>query len=96
LKAALGTAALSATRQKNTFLAARFRRLYPRRGGRRALVAIEHTILTAIWHMLAYDEVFKELGPDYCQQRNQGKAKIRAVKKLEHSGFIIHLEVVGV
>ncbi|RKS19547.1 transposase [Arthrobacter sp. AG1021] len=95
LKAALGTAALSATRQKNTFLAARFRRLYPRRGGSRALVAIEHTILTAIWHMLAYGEVFKELGPDYYQQRNQGKAKIRAVKELERSGFIIHLEVAG-
>ncbi|MGX1748811.1 IS110 family transposase [Glutamicibacter protophormiae] len=95
LKAALGTAALSATRQKNTFLAARFRRLYPRRGGSRALVAIEHTILMAIWHMLAYGEVFKELGPDYYQQRNQGKAKIRAMKELERLGFDVHLEVAG-
>lgn len=92
LKAALGTAALNATRQKDSFLAARYRRLYPRRGGARALVAIEHTIITAIWHMLANGEVFKELGPDYYQQRNQAKAKIRAVKSLERLGFEVHLE----
>ncbi|MFJ2617991.1 IS110 family transposase [Glutamicibacter sp. NPDC087344] len=74
LKAALSTAALNATRQKNTFLAARFRRLYPCRGGSRALVAIEHTILAAIWRMLSYGEVYRELGPDYYQTRNQSMA----------------------
>ncbi|MNW30475.1 Transposase IS116/IS110/IS902 family protein [compost metagenome] len=92
LKAALGTAALHATAQKDSFLAARYRRLYPRRGGSRALVAIEHTILTAIWHMLANGEVFQELGGDYYQNRNQSRAKVRAVKELERLGYEVYLE----
>lgn len=91
LKAALGTAALNASQQKDSFLAARYRRLYPRKGGSRALVAIDHTIITAIWHVLANGEVFKELGADYYQQRNQAKAKIRAVKELERLGFAVQL-----
>lgn len=92
LKAVLGTAALNATQQKDSFLAARYRRLYPRRGGSRALVAIEHTILTSIWHMLANGEVFQDLGGDYYRQRNQTRAKIRAVKELERLGYDVHLE----
>ena len=51
LKAALGTAALSIAASRGTFLAAKYKRLAARRGGKKALVAIEHTILTAIWSM---------------------------------------------
>lgn len=91
LKAALGAAALSVTHPKDTFLAARFRRLYPRRGGSRALVAIEHTLIVAVWHILANGEGFKELGADYYQQRNQSRSKIRAVKDLERMGFDVQL-----
>lgn len=90
MKAALGAAALSVTHQKDTFLAARFRRLYPRRGGSRALVAIEHTLIVAVRHILANGEVFKELGADYYPQRNQSRTKIRAVKDFERMGFDVH------
>ena len=53
LKAALGTAALSASRSKDTYLAAKFRRIAARRGPMKAIVALEHSILTADWHLLA-------------------------------------------
>lgn len=92
LRAALGTAALAAIKHKESFLAARYRRLYLRRGGSRALVAIEHTIIVAIWHMLANGEVFNELGPDYYDQHNKDRAKIRAVKELERLGYEVHLD----
>jgi transposase len=49
LKAALGVAAMSASRTTNTYLAARYRRIATRRGPVRAVVAIERTILTAVW-----------------------------------------------
>lgn len=92
LRAALGTAALAAIKHKESFLAARYRRLYLRRGGSRALVAIQHTIIVAIWHMLADGEVFKELGPNYYDEHNKDRAKNRAVKELERLGFEVHLD----
>lgn len=68
LKAALGIAALSAARQKNTGLSARYRRITARRGPMRALVAVEHTIIVAVWHMLTNGEVYIDPGPDYILQ----------------------------
>lgn len=62
LKTAVGTAALNVSQQKDSFLAARDRRLQPRKDGSRALVAIEHPIITTIWNAFANGEVFKELG----------------------------------
>ncbi|MGP7813777.1 transposase [Glutamicibacter soli] len=61
LETALGTTASSVTHQKDTFLAARLRRLYPRRRVSRALVAIEHTLIVAVWHILSNGEVLREL-----------------------------------
>ena len=92
LRAALGTAALAALKHKKSFLAARYRRLYLRRGGSLALVAVEHTSIVAIWHLLANGEVFKELGPDYYNQYNKDRAKSRAVKELERLGYEVNLD----
>ena len=47
LKAALGTAALSASRSKDTYLSAKYRCIAARRGPMKAIVAVEHSILTA-------------------------------------------------
>ena len=60
LKAALGTAAMVALRDQNSYLGARYRRIKARRGAQRALVALEHSILTAIWHMAATGEVYTD------------------------------------
>ena len=67
---ALGTAAMAAARTKgDTYLGARFCRLAPRLGKKKAIVAIEHSILIAIWHMLTNDVDYHDLGGDYfgCQ-----------------------------
>ncbi|MFF4829351.1 IS110 family RNA-guided transposase [Streptomyces sp. NPDC001312] len=53
LGAALGTAAMAASRTRDrTYLGARYMRLMPRLGKKKALVALEHSMLTAVWHML--------------------------------------------
>ena len=62
---ALTEAALAATRTKNTYLAAHYQRLRPRRGHKRALGAVKHSMLTAIWHMLSTGELYNEPGPDH-------------------------------
>ncbi|WP_307659457.1 hypothetical protein [Streptomyces sp. V1I1] len=56
LNGLLGQAAISACRTKDTCLAARYRRLVCRRGRRRALVALQHSILVSIWHMFTRDK----------------------------------------
>lgn len=52
LKGALGIAAFGAARTKDTYLQARYKRLTAGRGPLEALVAVEHSIITAIWHIL--------------------------------------------
>lgn len=91
LKGALGISALSVSRSHNSFLAARYRRLAQRRGPMKALVAIEHTILTAVWHMLTTGEVFNDLGVDYYSQRDTTKAKNSAIRQLHKLGYDVEL-----
>ncbi|GAB1690883.1 hypothetical protein [Krasilnikovia sp. M28-CT-15] len=55
IRGALGKAAAAAARTKYTYLHARYRCLAARRGKERALVAVGHRILIAIWHMLSND-----------------------------------------
>ena len=63
LKAALSTAAMSITRQRNTYLCAKYRRIATRRGKLKAIVAIQRAILTATWHMLSTGAYYQDPGP---------------------------------
>ena len=65
LKGALGVAALSAARSKNTYFSAKYRRIAARRGPMRALVAVEHAMLIAAWNMLTNGEFYRDPGADY-------------------------------
>ena len=62
LKSVLGHAAISASRIKDTYLAARYRRIMARGGRKRALVAVQHSILIAVWHMFTNDMAYCDLG----------------------------------
>ena len=87
LKAALGTAALTASRSKATYLAAKYRRIAARRGPLKAIVALEHSILGAAWHMLADGECYADPGADYFTRLDPAKAKNNAIKKLNSLGY---------
>ncbi|MHC6219186.1 IS110 family RNA-guided transposase [Arthrobacter sp. MMS24-S77] len=91
LKAALGTAAMSAARSKNTYLAARYHRITARSGRNKALVAVEHSILTAAWHMLANGECYNEPGADHFTRINPTRAKNNAIKQLTSLGYDVTL-----
>ncbi len=65
LTASLGVAALAAIRSKDTYLAAQYRRLVRRLGNKqKAIVALEHSILTSVWHMLTNTTDYHDLGGD--------------------------------
>jgi len=87
LKGALGIAALAAARSKGTFLAARHRRLVTHRGAMRAIVATQHSILVAVWHMLRNGEAYEEQGADYYTRRDPGRTRARAIRDLETLGY---------
>lgn len=91
LKGGLGIAALSASRTKNTYLGARYRRIAGRRGHLRAIVATERSILTAVWHMLTEDVAYHELGPDHYQQARPAQIKRRALRQLRALGYDVEL-----
>jgi transposase len=88
LRGALGEAAASAAHTKNTYLQARYRRLAARRGKKRALVAVGHSILIAIWHMLSNDIDYHDLGADHFLNRiDPAKQARRLVHQLQQLGY---------
>jgi transposase len=89
LKGALGIAALSVSRSRGTFLAARYHRIASRRGPMRALVATEHSMATAIWHMLTQGVPYLELGGDYYTRRDPERAKARITAQAEALGYAV-------
>ena len=92
LKAVLGQAAISAARSKNTYLAARYRRIMARRGRKRALVALQHSILTSIWHMFTHNIDYHDLGANYFLERTgKTRATRRLISQLNHLGYQVML-----
>jgi transposase len=91
LKAALGTAALSASRSKNTYLAAKYQRVRFRRGAMIAIVALEHSILNAAWHLLAQGECYDDPGATYFTRLDPVKARDNAINKLNSLGYNVTL-----
>ncbi|MHB8380109.1 MAG: IS110 family RNA-guided transposase [Acidimicrobiales bacterium] len=92
LKGVLGIAALSAIRSRDTYYCAKYRRIASRRGPIRAVVAVEHSMLTAIWNMLQSGESFNDPGGDYYTRLRPERAKNRALQQLRQLGFSVTLE----
>ena len=89
----LEEAALAATRTKDVYLAAQYQRLRPRRGHKKALGAVKHSIICACWHMLSTGELYTDLGGDYFQRRDPERITKRLVAQLEALGHNVTLEL---
>lgn len=92
LKGALGIAAFAASQTKNTYLAAKYRRIAARRGKKRAGVALQHDMLNAIWHMLQTGELYNDPGADFFTTLRPERTKGRALHQLEQLGYTVTLE----
>jgi transposase len=91
LRAALVEAAHAAGRTKNTYLGAQFRRFLPRKGKKRAVVAVAHSILIIIYHLLTKREPYRDLGTTYFDLRDRQAVERRLVRRLEALGYDVSL-----
>lgn len=87
LRAALGIAALAAARTKNTYLAASYHRWARRMPKLKAIVALQHSILNSIWHMLKNGVAYHDLGADHHTQRHPRRAVQQALHTLNACGY---------
>jgi transposase len=92
LKRTLVQAAWAASHSKGTYLAAQYRRLARRRGRKRALVAVGHTLLVIIYHVLKRGAVYTELGPEFLDRLEPGRLTRQLVRRLESLGHKVTLE----
>jgi len=92
LGAVLNQAAHAASHTKNTYLSAQYHRLAARRGEKKAIVAVMHSILVMSYHMIQSKQPYRELGGNYFDQlRPQFTAK-RLVRRLEKLGYQVLLQ----
>jgi transposase len=94
LKRILVQAAWAASHTRGTYLAAQYRRLARRRGSKRALVAVGHTLLVIMSHVLKRGTTYQELGADFLDRLEPERLTRRLVKRLEALGHKVTLEPV--
>jgi transposase len=92
LRHALTEAARATARSKNTYLAAQFHRLAARRGSKRAAVAVGHSILIIVWHLLAHGHPYHDLGGNYFETRAEPALTRHLVRRLKALGYDVQLQ----
>lgn len=92
LRATLHEAAWAAARTKNSYYSALYRRLKPRLGSRKAIVAVEHAMLRAIWHMLKHQKYHEDLGVDYFERNQSDQIKQHHLRRLEKLGYDVQIK----
>jgi transposase len=92
LVAALTQAAWAASHTKQTYLSAQYRRLAARRGRKKALVAVAHSILIIAYHLIKEKGTYQDLGSNYFDRRNPEATEKRLVHRLEQLGFQVKLD----
>jgi transposase len=89
LRVGLVQAARAAARTKGTYLAAQYRRLVRRIGDKRALVAVAHSIVVSIYHILIRKEPYHDLGADYFEHRQPEAQVKRLTRQIEKLGYTV-------
>lgn len=92
LQGALGAAAMACSQNRDTYLGARYRRIASRRGPQKANVAIQHSMLIAIWHMGTTGTIYEDPGAEFFTRLHPDRAKKRAVGQLEAMGYKVTLD----
>jgi len=89
LRRTLCQAAWAVTRKKDCYLSAQFRRLAARRGMKRAVMAVAHTMLIIAYTMLKTGRSYHELGGNYLEQINKDQLQRYFVKRLQKLGLTV-------
>jgi transposase len=95
LRATLIQCALAAGRTKGSYPAAQYHRLVRRLGKKKAAVAVAHSLLVIIYHLLTSGADYADLGADYFARLDRDALERRHVRGLERLGFRVSLEKVA-
>ena len=91
LRAMLCQCAWAAGRTKGTYYSAQYRRLAARRGRKRAILAVAHSQLVAIYHLLE-GQSYKELGANWFDKLAPERLKNNLVSRLQRMGYDVTLQ----
>jgi hypothetical protein len=89
LRRTLCQSAWAVTRKKDCYLSAQFRRLAARRGLKRALMAVAHSMLIIAYTMLKTGNTYRDLGGNYLEQTNKEHLQNYFVKRLRRLGLTV-------
>lgn len=95
LKSALIQCANCAVKHKDSFYYAQYQRLSIKRGKNRAKVAVAHSMLISIYHMIKENKKYKDLGAEFYNKFNKEKKANSYIKKLKELGYTIQIENVA-
>ncbi len=95
LRCLLVQAAHSASHQKQCYLAEQYRRIAKRRGAKRAAVAVAHTILVIIYHLLRNQTTYQEKGESFLEEQERQGAEKRLVRQLARLGYHVELQPIA-
>lgn len=95
LKTTLVLCAHAAVRVKDTYFAAQFARISVHRGKKRAYVAVAHSMLIAIYHMLKNGTTFTDLGSEYYNAFNRERKAEGCLKKLKQLGYAANIATIA-
>ena len=87
LKTILTQCAKSARSVKGSYFSAQYQRIAARRGKNRATLAVAHSMLIAIYHMLKNSAPFRDLGSDYYDSFNRDRKIHSYLKRLKALGW---------
>jgi transposase len=88
---ALVEASHGASRSKGNYLSAQYSRLARRRGKKKAEIAVGHSILVIVYHLLTRKEEYQDLGPNYFDERNRQHLERSLIRRLERLGYSVAL-----
>jgi transposase len=95
LRGVLLQAAWAAIKVRGGYFGAQFRRIAKRRGDKRAAIAVAHSILTVIYHVLTRDEPYRDLGGDYFDRRKPEQQARYYARRLAELGFDVTLDPIA-
>ena len=91
LRSTLVESARAAVRNRGCYLSAQYHALARRRGDKKAIVAVGHSILVAAWHILRDGVEYHDLGPDHFDRLNRERLVQYHTRRLAELGLTVQL-----
>jgi transposase len=92
LKAALAEVVWVLSHMKDNYLSAQYHRLARRLGKQKAVIAVAHSLLVIIYHLLRDKQPYRDLGAAFFETREKERVVKGALRRLEGFGYTVTLQ----